>query len=451
MTISDDTLEACLTLLVQGVSVDECLRRYPEQQESLYALLATGARLREQPILLLSPAARARARAQMHSALRRQQRNGVRWRSFRLALATLVIALMLAAGTLGLSQVSNPGDALYALKLQSEEWRLHLSDTAEGRARLHLLYAQRRAAEVRTRWQATGALDGQTLAALQSEYQAAQGEWRQLGPAAQAQLGGEFSELVRESQSMLQPLLDQPWPDDQLALLQGALAAGDQALHDFQSPLRLPAATVTPGPQTPTATPVPDRPTQTPAQPTSSLVTATMVPAQSPQAATQLPQAAPQLPLIEGSPTVVPPTSQPQPTATLPAAQPETPVPTVLPTSPPTAAPPTAVPPTAAPSTAAPPTAVPPTAVPPATPTGSAPTAMPSPTGSAPPTTPTGSAPTAVPSPTGSVPPATPSPTGNVPTSSSTATPPTAVPSPTANQPPATSSPTDVPTDNPSQ
>lgn len=75
-----------------------------------------------------------------------------RGRSGRKGLVALLAAMMVlgsSTGALAAAQGATPGDPLYGLKRASEGWRVALTASPEGKAALHLSFAERRVTEMR--------------------------------------------------------------------------------------------------------------------------------------------------------------------------------------------------------------------------------------------------------------------------------------------------------------
>ena len=144
-------LDDCLQRLLQGEDIAACLERYPAYAPELAPLLRTAAMLRDLPQPRLNPHRRAaigaRLRAEARSRTHTRQTLPLIWRFARLAFA-LLLAVVLATGSVWAAEDSLPGSPLYPLKRATEQVQLWLAPDAESRAILHLRWADRRAAEL---------------------------------------------------------------------------------------------------------------------------------------------------------------------------------------------------------------------------------------------------------------------------------------------------------------
>jgi len=151
------TLEECLELLRQGVSLEECLARYPEYAGELEPLLRTAQVARERLSFGIPTRAKARIRARVmaewnHEHAPREQP----WRlpslvpRWAVVTACVVLALLLGgAGTAMAAGGAVPGDLLYPVKMTTEEVRLAFTFSDLAKAELHVDLAERRVDEIR--------------------------------------------------------------------------------------------------------------------------------------------------------------------------------------------------------------------------------------------------------------------------------------------------------------
>lgn len=141
----DTILAECLTALENGATVEQCLRRYPQEAEELRPLLEMWAALQQvPPAPTPHPAVIAHGKARMFEAVERrfapQPRRSL-FGSLRLprwapAVAMVVIVAMGMAGTTTLAASALPGDLLYPVKTATESLRLFLTLSPEARAEL---------------------------------------------------------------------------------------------------------------------------------------------------------------------------------------------------------------------------------------------------------------------------------------------------------------------------
>lgn len=158
----EDILNKCITLVLQGVPVQECLARYPKHARELEPQLRVIARLGAAYYREPRPAAfqrsRQRLQAEMQALERAEQAQrrsraparfglwawGRRW---AFATAALVLALFIWQGTAAAS-AALPGERLYSVKHALERVRLALEPSIAGKAGLEFAYAERRANEI---------------------------------------------------------------------------------------------------------------------------------------------------------------------------------------------------------------------------------------------------------------------------------------------------------------
>ncbi len=152
----EEILDQLLDEMSQGRSVDELLSAYPEYADELKPLLELAQRIsvlpKPEPDI---SAVRAVIDSTRKSAAAGQARQGFSLRRLIVQHAVLfrtaaIAALVLLIGmtTVSLSARSLPGDLLYPVKKLSEGVQYFLTVDTEGRARLHVRFADRRAYEL---------------------------------------------------------------------------------------------------------------------------------------------------------------------------------------------------------------------------------------------------------------------------------------------------------------
>lgn len=137
----------CVERLLSGATVDECLRQYPDDAAALRPLLESGQVVRRlQPTNAEIAAAQARGQARLDHILAQpyvaRRAPSRRWVSTLAGLAALF--LLLFAGAAYAAESTLPGDALYPLKLFTENVR-----GAVGGEAVREVFAARRVDEVR--------------------------------------------------------------------------------------------------------------------------------------------------------------------------------------------------------------------------------------------------------------------------------------------------------------
>ena len=151
----DNILNECLErMLVNGETVEQCLASYPEQATELEPLLQTALATKKASAIQPRPEFKARARYQFHSALHelevKRNRPFFSWRQPRwaTAIAVILILLVVGGGTVVTAGNSMPDDALYSVKLATEEIRLTLTPSDLDKAKLYASFADKRVPEI---------------------------------------------------------------------------------------------------------------------------------------------------------------------------------------------------------------------------------------------------------------------------------------------------------------
>jgi len=162
----EDILVQCIEDIKAGrSSIEDCLDRYPSMREQLEPLLRIALEIREPPDVKPSPSFKVRARVQLMDQIHGRQAV-TKWpwfryndqvkpipyrRRFSMASVILVIVLTLSAlggGTAYAAQDSLPGDALYPVKLGTEQLRMMLPGDDVVKAQRALSFAERRVGEM---------------------------------------------------------------------------------------------------------------------------------------------------------------------------------------------------------------------------------------------------------------------------------------------------------------
>ena len=147
-------LDQCLEALRQGEDLETVLARHPQEARELEPLLRTALEV-QQALAYLRPLPGARDRVWTHlqpslrPAPQRRRFPVLAWsRPWSVALASLVLALFLAGGSVLASSQSLPGQPLYPVKLATEQVQVAFTPTRVGKARLELRLAERRSQEM---------------------------------------------------------------------------------------------------------------------------------------------------------------------------------------------------------------------------------------------------------------------------------------------------------------
>jgi hypothetical protein len=313
-------LQECLEALEVGESLEACLARYPGQAQHLAALLQTVKQVRRAAgVPPRSPEAVARGRAaflaaaaQRRRALAERRRRGFPLLSWlrvgrawaTAAAATLVVALLLTAGTVIAASGALPGETLYPVKRATEEVQFFFTWDVSARQALRERLDERRRQEI---VQILGA--GRTAEALVFAGPVEKME------ATLWQVGGLGVEVQPTT-----VIEGQPQPGDQVQVVATAPGQGRLIAQRIKLLKAAPSA-----PILATATPTPS-PTALPTVVPTSTPTLLPPPPSPTPTETELPTATP-------SPTL---TSTPTPTVTATATRTPTHTPTDTPTFTPT-------------------------------------------------------------------------------------------------------------------
>lgn len=154
--LDESILDDCLLEIAAGrLSVEDCLRLYPQEAAQLEPLLSVAARVHSVPKppalsaekrraieqQLLSRAVQSKTRMASGRTVAAARRS-LRLR-FSLAVAALTALLLAGAGTVTASASSVPGELLYPIKRLSEQVSISLASSAD-QAAIHVDLAQRR-------------------------------------------------------------------------------------------------------------------------------------------------------------------------------------------------------------------------------------------------------------------------------------------------------------------
>jgi len=151
----EDILDQLIIEMNKGKTVDECLRKYHECADELRPLLQLAQQITELPTPEPRPAAVETAIRKAHtiaSGKRRTKRFS--WREIFVvrpivvrAVAVILLIFLVGLTTVTLSASSLPGDVLYPVKLFAERVQYFMTVDTKGRARLHVMFADRRTNE----------------------------------------------------------------------------------------------------------------------------------------------------------------------------------------------------------------------------------------------------------------------------------------------------------------
>ncbi len=162
----EDILVQCIEdIKANRYSLEECLDRHPSLRERLEPLLRIALAISEPPDVRPSPAFKVKARVQLMERIHDKQAVTKRpWSRYnsqikqpalrrRFSMVGIILAIVLGlsaagGGTAYASQGSLPGDALYGVKLATEQIRMGLPGDDVTRAERALGFAGRRIGEM---------------------------------------------------------------------------------------------------------------------------------------------------------------------------------------------------------------------------------------------------------------------------------------------------------------
>ncbi len=148
--ILDDCLER---LLFKGETIERCLQSYPEYAADIEPLLQTAMATKQALAIQPHPEFKTRARYQFHSALQQvKPRRAWLFRGWQpqwaMVVAIILIFLLAGSGTVAAANGSMPDEALYPVKLATEQVWLALTPSTIGKAELNVNLADRRMVEI---------------------------------------------------------------------------------------------------------------------------------------------------------------------------------------------------------------------------------------------------------------------------------------------------------------
>ena len=178
----EDIFARLLEEIEKGRSIEDCLSEYPDHAGELRSLLQLTDAVKQMPRTIPRPEAVQQAirrvRQMMHTDTRSTRRFS--WRAFflnpvtvRTALAA-VLVIVLVWTTVGLSAASLPGEFLYPVKRLSEQVQYFFTTSSEGKAELHILFADRRTEEFIMTFEPGERIDQRLLESMLREAASAQ-------------------------------------------------------------------------------------------------------------------------------------------------------------------------------------------------------------------------------------------------------------------------------------
>lgn len=154
---TEQILQECLELLEQGLSVEECLARYPEEANELEPLLRTAAASRKAFMQSASAGTRSRIRSRVMAEWDKHHKQrrfpwGLpvfmpRWAAT--ALLVLLVVLLGGSSTVLASGGAVPGEVLYPVKVFREDTQLFFTRSPQEQVSLQTQFIKERAQEIR--------------------------------------------------------------------------------------------------------------------------------------------------------------------------------------------------------------------------------------------------------------------------------------------------------------
>lgn len=222
----EEILDRLIAEINKGKSVEDCLREYREYAAELRPLLELFEQIRGLP--MPEPDSRRVASTQRKARTLIEEKRKVKSFSIRdifvlrpaLVRITAVVLLVLLATvtTVMLSADSLPGDALYSVKLLAEDVQYFLTFDAEGKARLHLMFADRRTNEFACLVQPGVPIDRDLLADMLSETGLAIDHIELLSEEDAAQLIAHAEACNHAQLSLLEATMEQVCEDDRVTV-----------------------------------------------------------------------------------------------------------------------------------------------------------------------------------------------------------------------------------------
>ena len=145
----------CVERILQGESIEDCLRSYPKNAAELEPLLKATVNLSRRgasfdPLPAFKALARARIEgAQLYARHQPKKTDFSTWpRAWAPALASVCILLFGSVGTVAASSDAMPDETLYPVKQATENIRLTLTFSDASKAKLHTDLAENRSEEI---------------------------------------------------------------------------------------------------------------------------------------------------------------------------------------------------------------------------------------------------------------------------------------------------------------
>jgi hypothetical protein len=201
----DDILDKAIELLGSEVELEDFLKRYPEVRAELLPLLDAVRFVSQTEIPTISQGGKERIRVRLLASLQKAYRS--RWASVprwakRVSLSFSAF-LLLGTGVAAAAGRSVPGGALYPVKRAAERVQLAVASSSEAKARLRLLYAERRVDESRAVVDHPEALR-RVISEMDSDLSAAEENASRLSQEKREDLMAELLALTERQEEVLE-------------------------------------------------------------------------------------------------------------------------------------------------------------------------------------------------------------------------------------------------------
>jgi hypothetical protein len=150
----NEIFDRCLEGLLTGsLTIDECLKQYPDHASELEPLLRTALSVEDAASIVPSPEMKAHIRYHLQLKMahigKPQPSNFRIWQQrWAIAVMSVLIVFLMGSGTVLASGGSMPGTPLYPIKIAAEKVRLSLAASPVSKAEIYATYADRRVVEL---------------------------------------------------------------------------------------------------------------------------------------------------------------------------------------------------------------------------------------------------------------------------------------------------------------
>ncbi|MCH8877921.1 MAG: hypothetical protein IIA89_14070 [Chloroflexi bacterium] len=254
----ESVLDICMSLIdEQGLSLEECLKRFPQYQEELQRLMPGALRLRSGRALVASDELRgsldARLKglrnirrqtfrgslvtniAALRSIFRRQNPKPQRRAWMIPALISfLVVAVLSMSGLVASADAAGPGDFLFGLDTAIEDVRLSLTRDEGKKAELRLEFATERLGELKIEieGEGNGQFIAQAITAFEEALAAIEGLLDELSLEQRAAFEEALAQLMASGQDLIEFEFELEIEDGKGELKIEIEIEGDEADHE---------------------------------------------------------------------------------------------------------------------------------------------------------------------------------------------------------------------------